>query len=148
MRRHARLACALTLALATTGPLGAAPKVTDYPVTVTIADSRNGYFLHVGSDTQGAYVTTSLITSNIHSFGTGSDWSLTTYQLAPGKNGYRPSNRTVLFDLTEPVSPISGCVRRIVGPHGVTPWRASRARSWRHCRGCLLRTGSSAAVKF
>jgi hypothetical protein len=68
----------------------------DTLVTTTIADSQNGSPFRVESDLKGSYVNTKLIQSLIQS---STDWTLTTY----GPN-FSPSNRTVFFDLTEPVS--------------------------------------------
>jgi len=76
----------------------AAPPRADIPVTVTIADTQNLYPMHVQSDVQGAYVNTKQVQSLI--LNGGGEWALTTYY---GRN-FTPSNRTVFFDLTEPVS--------------------------------------------
>jgi hypothetical protein len=70
---------------------------SDTLVTTTIADSQNGNPFRVESDLKGSYVNTKLIQSLIQ--GSPGDWILTTY----GPNS-APSNRTVFFDLTEPVS--------------------------------------------
>jgi len=76
----------------------AAPPRADIPVTVTIADTQNLYPMHVQSDVQGAYVNTKQVQSLI--LNGGGEWALTTYY---GRN-FTPSNRTMFFDLTEPVS--------------------------------------------
>jgi hypothetical protein len=92
-----------------TGLAGAAPanKPTHTPVTVTIADTRNGYPLRVGSDTQGAYVEVRrTITSAIERYANGTDWTLTTYSGVQ----QTPSNRTVFFDLREPFLPPSSSI--------------------------------------
>lgn len=76
------------------------------PVTTTIADSQDGAALRVGSDTEGAYVTTYVrkqvaLDSSIVRYQTGTDWMLTTYY---GLN-HTPSSRRVFFDLSEPAAP-------------------------------------------
>ena len=87
-----------------TGLVVAAPasKPTHTPVTVTIADTQNGYPLRVGSDTQGAYVEIRrTTTSAIERYSTGTDWMLNTYYIGAQQT---PSNRSVFFDLREPAS--------------------------------------------
>jgi len=80
----------------------AAKAPSDLPVTTTIADFGGGYPLRVGSDSLGSYVQTSEVASMI--VGTTGDWVLTTYYRNKG-NLFTPSNRSVLIDLTEPVTP-------------------------------------------
>ncbi len=95
------------MVLAMAGAIGAAaaPKSATVNVTTTIADSQDGVGLLVGSDTQGAYVTTVVkkqeaMSSAIRSYSDGTDWWLTTF-------GARqtPGGRSVFFSLTEPASP-------------------------------------------
>ena len=86
--------------------LSAAGKTSKVLVTTTIADSQNGSSLRVGSDTQGAYITTfnrkqEAVSSSINRYLDGTDWMMTTYY---GIN-QTPSNRTVFFDLSEPATP-------------------------------------------
>ena len=86
--------------------LSARGKPSRVLVTTTIANSQNGSSLRVGSDLQGAYVTTynkkqEAVSTSIDRFQEGTDWMLTTYY---GIN-QTPSNRTVFFDLSEPVAP-------------------------------------------
>jgi hypothetical protein len=76
-------------------------KDTRYPTTVTFSDSENGYPLLVQSDGNGAYVQTREITNYLVQSSTGeSTWQLTLYS---GPR-FTPSNRTLFFSLTEPVS--------------------------------------------
>jgi len=70
-------------------------------VATTLADNLNGYGLRVRSDGAGSYANTKQIQSLIQ--GTTGDWTLTTYTTTP--RGFVGSNRTVFFDLTEPVAP-------------------------------------------
>jgi hypothetical protein len=94
----------LAVLLAAGAALGvsAAGKITTIPVVVTIADSANGAWLRAQSDTRGAYVNTSKVSSTIITNMQGSDWQLTTYYQT--KRAYAPSDRTVLIDLSEQVS--------------------------------------------
>jgi hypothetical protein len=76
---------------------------SDIPVTVTLADvGDGGYPLRVQSDDLGAYVHSKTGTAIITFNRAGSDWQITTYYLSKSK--YVPSNRTVLFDLSEQVT--------------------------------------------
>ena len=77
----------------------AAKPPADVPVVATLADTASGAWLRVGSDTQGAYVTTSQTTSIIQQRPTGTDWLLTTYYTRRGS--FAPSTRGVRFDLSE-----------------------------------------------
>jgi hypothetical protein len=80
--------------------IGGSAKTTSMAVTTTIANAQNGHSLRVGSDGQGGYVNTKQIESVVEHQTGGSDWLMSTYGAV-----YRgPTNRTVLFDLTEPVS--------------------------------------------
>jgi len=103
------MAAGLLLAVGISGMFGglsAAGKPGRVLVTTTIANTLNGSSLRVGSDLQGAYVTTynkkqEAVSTSIDRFAEGTDWMLTTYY---GIN-LTPSNRTVFFDLSEPASP-------------------------------------------
>lgn len=103
MRRVLTSSSVLAVVLALVWGFGAsAARLTSIPVTTTVADSANGAWLRVGSDTKGAYVNTQQVSSTIIPNMQGSDWQLTTYYQQKGK--YASSNRFALFDLTEEVS--------------------------------------------
>jgi hypothetical protein len=70
------------------------------PVSSTIADSQNGYLLRIASDDLGAYVNTRIVESVLEPQNSGTDWLMSTYG-SVYKGG---SNRTVVIDLSEPVS--------------------------------------------
>jgi hypothetical protein len=99
-----RIVTAAVLAFAaplvtTSGVLaGGSPKIL--PVSSVIADSQNGFLLRIGSDDLGAYVNTRTVESVLEPQNSGTDWLMSTYG-SVFKGG---SNRTVLVDLTEPVS--------------------------------------------
>jgi hypothetical protein len=77
---------------------------TSVPVHVSIADVQAEYALLVQSDGMGEYEHDQEVQSTIEQYKTGyTDWLFTTYVLgARGK--VTPSNRNVLFDLSEPAS--------------------------------------------
>jgi hypothetical protein len=100
MRNLTALALAGTLyALITPLTLTGAGVARDTVVTTTLSDAFDGSEFRVHSDFRGPYVNTKQIQSVIQ--GQTGDWILTTYS---GVN-YTPSNRTVFFDLSEPVDP-------------------------------------------
>ena len=100
-RRLAIGVVGLTAALSTLVSTSGLARTTNTPVTTVIAEAQSGSGLRVESDRQGPYINTRQIESVVQRRSTGSDWLMSTY----GSVYRTPSNRNVLFDLTEPVSP-------------------------------------------
>lgn len=98
-------ALALAALIVCTGTVGAQGKLPpDIPVTTTIADVANGWYLHVRSDRQGAYVRKMVnkvkqVESALVATPHGYDFMLTTYYSSKGS--LVDSSRTVFFDLSE-----------------------------------------------
>lgn len=93
----------MALCAAMAGTSLAASRALSVPVRVSIADMQAEYPLRVQSDRLGEYVPSQQIQSTIEQYRTGfTDWLFATYTLTP--KSIIPSNRTVFFDLGEPVS--------------------------------------------
>jgi hypothetical protein len=101
-RRSVSIGAALAALTVTTSL--AAPR-TSYPVRVTIADVQAEHPLLVQSDGLGDYEPGQIPQSSIELYKNGyTDWLFTTYVIS-ARGKVTPSNRNVLFNLNEAVSP-------------------------------------------
>ncbi len=94
------LALAFGLAADASAQKGGRP-VADIPVSMFISFAGNERELRIQDDGMGPYVNNTKVLNIIQTFPAGNDWNFSSYII--GKT-FKYSDRTVRFDLTEPVT--------------------------------------------